>query len=213
MADEVLAKRETERARKRELEDDAEEAPVPEVSPRRRRSYSSDSVSTISTRSPSPARDRPTRRRDSRSPQVATPRESRDVSPVPVTGRGASFESRGQYSDQRSESPDRGYSSRDSPDSRSSPPRRVRRDSYSDRGHRKQVQARREYSRSQSPARPPARRDAGAGQYRDRDDHSRRDERTAPQRPQPRRPSPPRERSLSPFSKRLALTQAMNSGR
>lgn len=27
------------------------------------------------------------------------------------------------------------------------------------------------------------------------------------------RPDPPRERSLSPFSKRLALTQAMNYGR
>jgi hypothetical protein len=212
VADDVLAEREAERARKRGLEDGEAEDSAPEVSPRRRRSYSSESVSSTSTRSPSPARERPSRRRESRSPERPTPHEPRGILPPAASGRRGSFDSRERYSNP-SESPDRGYSSRDSPERRSPSPRPVRRDSYSDRGHNRTTHARREYSRSQSPVRPPRRREPAVSQYRDREDHSRREERGALQRPQQRRPSPPRERSLSPFSKRLALTQAMNSNR
>lgn len=217
LADEVLAKREAERARKRALEDDAETSPR-EGSPRRRRSrsrsYSSDSASSISTRSPSPARERPASRCDSPPPQRTRYRESRDRSPSPVRGRHPSVDSRERHSDRPSESRDRGYSSRGSP-SRSPSPRPPRRDASSerDRGYGKAPQPRRDYSRSQSPPRPAARRDPGVSQYRDRED--RREDRHPPQRPPPqeRRPSPPRQRSLSPFSKRLALTQSMNLGR
>ncbi|KAK8045338.1 hypothetical protein PG993_005362, partial [Apiospora rasikravindrae] len=60
VADQQLAKLEAERARKRELERDDDEGSEQGDAPKRRRSASYDSVSTISTgrsRSPSPARD------------------------------------------------------------------------------------------------------------------------------------------------------------
>ncbi|KAK0719687.1 zinc knuckle-domain-containing protein [Lasiosphaeris hirsuta] len=222
VADEELAKKEAERARKRELE--KEDSPTPRDSPpKRRRSYSSDSVSTISTRSPSPVT-----RRASRSPLRASrdPRDSRDVSPRPFVGRKRSVNSDDRYSSRASRSPERHLSTGISPVRRRSPsPHPGRPAAYYSRDHGKVSPPRRGYSRSisrsrspvRSPARSTVRRDGRreqlkTGRYRDRNDHIPRDT-GAPPRPPQRQPSPPRERSLSPFSKRLALTQAMNMGR
>lgn len=75
---------------------------------------------------------------------------------------------------------------------------------------------RREHS-SRSPGRNPAstgrdgRDHDDRRRYRERDE-ARQDRSDQPPRQPPQR-QPPRERSLSPFSKRLALTQAMNSSR
>ncbi|KAK3378282.1 zinc knuckle-domain-containing protein [Podospora didyma] len=193
VADEELAKKEAERARKRQLEDD-EDDEGPRDSPRRHRSPSFDSVSSISTRSPSPPPKPVSKplRRDS----------SRDHS---HQGRRRSYDSN-NHSSRLSDSPERGASlGRRLP----SPPRarnieRARREIDAGRVHGRA--SGRDYSRSRSPPRPPiARDDRAGGRYRDRDDH---------RSPPPRDPSPPpRERSLSPFSKRLALTQSMNMGR
>jgi hypothetical protein len=192
--------------------------------PRHRRSPSYDSVSSISTRSPSPA---PIR---SRSPERRErPRDSRSPSPRDSRGRQRSYDSGRRDSRGPSESPERSSAER-SPRLRRSPsprPRRTRsprggRDGSYDTGHfprepdarRRDSYARRTYIRSRSRSRSPVRREESgdrhaAGHYRDRDDRSQ--HRRSP--PPPRQPSPPRERSLSPFSKRLALTQAMNRGR
>jgi len=231
VADEVLAQREAERAQKRALEA-GDESPPP-ASPKRRRSYSpgSDSVSTISTRSPSPARERshqrratrsrsparqrPAERHTSRSPRRRQPRAHRDVSPPPVPRRQRS-PSRERYSYGSSESPKRSFSGGAARDQQFPSPRPGRRNSISDRDNDRTNRTRREpsRSRSRSPVRLPDRPQGRPGRYRDREVVSNReDTRAARNPPQQRRPSPPRERSLSPFSKRLALTQSMNSGR
>ncbi|KAK4144183.1 uncharacterized protein C8A04DRAFT_28085 [Dichotomopilus funicola] len=224
VADQELAKREAERARQRQREED-DDAALREASPARRdqgrRSPSYDSVSSISTRSPSPVPQRrshsPSRRgkqRDSRSP---SPR----LSSHRGRGREPSYDSDDRYSRGPSESPERGYPARNSRPPRSLSPRRSpspRRD-YGGRS-RRDTRSRRDYSRSRSPV---ARDDRGgregdrhgAGRYRERDDEGYQGRRRSPSPvpAPPRRPSPPRERSLSPFSKRLALTQSMNMGR
>ncbi|KAK3985010.1 zinc knuckle-domain-containing protein [Cladorrhinum sp. PSN332] len=238
VADQELAKREAERVRKRELEkgyddDDDEEgngATKDASPPRHRREPSYDSVSSISTRSPrSPAPNRDggeqpvgsdqhysrdpsevSNRSRFRSPQERgygdyiergkdwSPPRRRSPSPRPERRHGR------ERKDRRSRSPPRGHSP-------SSP-----RDRDYDRGresrpaeHGKGLNSRRSYSRSRSrsPIRSPLRRkdkrDDRGREYRDRDQ--------PPIQRQQHRP-PPRERSLSPFSKRLALTQAMNMG-
>ncbi|KAK3684868.1 zinc knuckle-domain-containing protein [Podospora appendiculata] len=217
VADEELAKKEAERARKRDLE--AEEEPTSKDSPSKRRrslSYDDDSVSSLSTRSPSPPP-----RRTSRSPRQSRPRvrDSPDPSPRPRTDRHHSVDSNDErdYSS-RSVSPENGYSGRPAAERRSPSPRRERaparapRDTLPDRDDRRDSQARRGYSRSRSPARSPARPPLGhdkARGYRARDDHSQPTE-GRPQQQQRNPAPPPRERSLSPFSRRLALTQTMN---
>ncbi|KAL2133729.1 hypothetical protein VTI74DRAFT_1809 [Chaetomium olivicolor] len=224
VADEELAKREAERARKREREIDEEATLRDSHPPRRRRSPSYDSVSSISTRSPSPAP-----RRSSSPPRRERPRDSRSPSPHGSHGRRGSYVSGRRYSPAPSESPERGYLSRGSrplrsPSSRRSPsppPKRSYDNDYS-RGRRGSPAAdtrgrdsytRRTYSRSPSRSRSPVRREdterQGAGRYRERDDRGYQGRRSPP----PRQSPPPRERSLSPFSKRLALTQAMNRGK
>ncbi|KAK3373357.1 hypothetical protein B0T24DRAFT_622893 [Lasiosphaeria ovina] len=217
VADEELAKKEAERARKRALEEEDEEDTAPDDSPpKRRRSHSYDSVSTISTRSPSPA---PPPRRVSRSPPRVKARDL-SLSPRPSHSRRRSTASSDGHSSRLSrspESPERGYSRRAPPDARSpSPPVRVskrsRRGGHSGRDYGRAAPAERHYSRSRSPTRSPVgRRDQQQRpNYRDRDNHSQQGTRLPPRRePSP----PPRERSLSPFSKRLALTQSMNMGR
>jgi len=218
VADEELAKREAERARKREREMD-EEADLRSPTPSRRgRSPSYDSVSSISTRSPSPA---PRRSRSrSVSPQ---PREKRRVrrSPSPRGSpiRGRSYDTGRRYSRSPSRSQEREYPSRDSRAPRSPLPRRSlspQRDYGSPEQYdrRRVSYTRRTYSRSRS--RSPVNLDDTARKhrargYRDREERGPRGN-SPPPRP-PQRPSPPRERSLSPFSRRLALTQAMNKGR
>ncbi|KAK0728612.1 zinc knuckle-domain-containing protein [Lasiosphaeria miniovina] len=218
VADEELAKKEAERAKKRALEEEDEEDTAPNDSPpKRRRSHSYDSVSTISTRSPSPA---PPPRRVSRSPPRVKARDL-SLSPRPSHSRRRSTASSDGHSSQLSrspESPERGYSRRAPPGARSpSPPpvrvsKRSRRGGHSGRDYGRAAPAERHYSRSRSPTRSPVgRRDQQQRpNYRDRDNHSQQGTRLPPRRePSP----PPRERSLSPFSKRLALTQSMNMGR
>ncbi|KAK3309050.1 uncharacterized protein B0T15DRAFT_526025 [Chaetomium strumarium] len=211
IADEELAKREAERARKRQREADEEAASSDSPPPRRNRSPSYDSVSSISTtRSPSPAP-----RRSASPPRRERRRHSRSPSPRGSHGR--------RYSRDLSTSPDRGYQGRSSHPLRSasprrspSPPRRYERSSHGPRRHDspeadvrvRDSSVRRARSRSRSPVRREDREDRrGEGRYRDRDEHG-----YGSPPPPPRQPSPPRERSLSPFSKRLALTQAMNRG-
>lgn len=210
-----------------------DEEPAPRNRERKpRRSHSMDSVSSVSTRS---SRSPPPRRRAPPSPQregdVSSPRrrysrsrsfdsasgDSRRPSPSPERGvRGP--DSRRRSSSRRSLSPDTGHQLRDD--------RRHRSPSYDQPPSRRagRPHPRQQYisrSRSRSPVRADSRGGAqtdGAafGRYRDRDDY---EDHSGPLRGQrrPRSPlqqrGPPRERSLSPFSKRLALTQAMNMGR
>ncbi|KAI0538175.1 zinc knuckle-domain-containing protein [Xylaria digitata] len=219
IADQELAKREVERARKQELEqsDDTDQ----DVS-RRERSPSYDSVSTISTR---------------RSPSVSRRRES--LSPIgairrPSTTHGSSRRSSDSGSDyERRYSPSprghtRGIKSpeptrpRRSPSRDDSPRRRDfdpegqpvdrqrmdrrrgdrRRGRYSQSPSRSPPPGIRRRFRSRSP-REPWRPDNSPPRYHGRNGQE--------QRGPPKRDT--RERSLSPFSKRLALTQAMNAGR
>ncbi|KAK4122326.1 hypothetical protein N657DRAFT_657170 [Parathielavia appendiculata] len=220
IADEELAKREAERARKREREMDEEAALRDSPPPKGRRSPSYDSISSISTRSPSPAP------RRSRSPQHrGRRRDTRSLSSRDSQDRRRSYGSAHRHPRGPSESPERSVSNRSKRPLRSPSPRRRRTRSPSrERGasydHRRffpdldnrarDSYARRTYSRSRSPM---IEEDGGdkrePRRYRARDDHGQ--HRRSP--PPPRQPSPRRERSLSPFSKRLALTQAMNKGR
>ncbi|KAI0105184.1 hypothetical protein F4776DRAFT_647603 [Hypoxylon sp. NC0597] len=233
VADEELAKREAERARKRELEEDDSSA----ESPKRRRSASYDSVSSISTRrSVSP----PPRARQSPAAPVDVPRRGHtSPSPVRHAHRKQSYSSASDYERRYSPSPPprpaRTGSPSDRPSHRSSSPahdispvrsRYSGRDEALDR--RSPHIRRRRYS--SSPSRSPPVHDRRRFRSRSPDERRGRD-RTPPQRYAKRegRDSAPtrgddrrrearpqreqRERSLSPFSKRLALTQAMNSGR
>ncbi|KAL2202859.1 hypothetical protein CC79DRAFT_1182636 [Sarocladium strictum] len=192
-ADAELAKKEAERARKRELEQRDDEL-VDSVA-KRRRSVSSDSVSTISTRS---SRSPPPAKRDSASP----PRRERRQSPEPrARTRSRSDVSR---SLSRSVSPPRGQ--RPGPSrTQDATSRRSRRDrSYGSSVSRSRSPAR---GHSRSPGRDVGRReDRGGRPGPGRSDGGRgpsgRGGRLAAR-------SPPRERSLSPFSRRLALTKSM----
>ncbi|KAI1416325.1 hypothetical protein F5Y13DRAFT_155113 [Hypoxylon sp. FL1857] len=234
VADEELAKREAERAKKRELEEDDSGA----ESPKRRRSASYDSVSSISTRrSVSP----PPRTRQSPTAPLDAPRRG-NASPSPVrhAPRRQSYSSASDHERRYSPSPPprqaRTGSPSDRPSRRSISPvqdvspvrsRHGARDEVADR--RSPHIRRRRYS--SSPSRSPPAHDRRRFRSRTPDEHRGRD-RSPPQRydkregrdsapsrggdrgrgeAQPRREQ--RERSLSPFSKRLALTQAMNSGR
>ncbi|KAL2071591.1 hypothetical protein VTL71DRAFT_12826 [Oculimacula yallundae] len=188
VADELLAKADQERGRKR---DRMSEDPEPSAS-KRMRSASSASVSTISTgisRSPSPQRDpmeHSIRKSRSASPAV----RRRSMTPPRRLTDSEKKRRRDSYSSVDSYSSDEGKMSRERVDSRStrrryqqaSPPARGR-TTESRSPHRK----RRELSNDRQRA------GNGFGGIENR--------------------RPPKERSLSPFSKRLALTQTMNSGR
>ncbi|QSS59347.1 hypothetical protein I7I51_08782 [Histoplasma capsulatum] len=199
VADEQLALKERERGRNREDSDydrDHDDAThrrpekrVRSVSP----AYSAYSVSTISTdrswsRSPPRKRDIPS---SARSRERNTRRGKRSQSPV-ERGRYGS-DRRGSWRNRsRSLSMDRSSIAKHR---RSLTPRALDRNSrYPDRGrarHPRSSERARSMSRSPSRARghePPYDRARGV----------------------PKNPPPRKERSLSPFSKRLALTQAMN---
>ncbi|KAI1389481.1 zinc knuckle-domain-containing protein [Hypoxylon trugodes] len=213
IADEELAKREAERAKKRDLEQNGTD----DESPRRRRSRSAsyDSVSSISTRrsaSPPPQHS---------STAHSNIRRRDDPSPPPAShgSRGRSFSPGSDYDRRYSPSPQRPArtgSPSDGPGriSRS----RTRNLSPAKGGYDSRDEApsrRRRYSSSASRSPPPQ--------------HQRRYRSRSPGEPKRRGRSPPRrggrggrrggapprqqrERSLSPFSKRLALTQAMSRG-
>lgn len=61
---------------------------------------------------------------------------------------------------------------------------------------------------------PEAKQDrSGQRSYRDRENPPTQTQRGQPRQEPRGRPGPPRQRSMSPYSKRLALTQSMNVGR
>jgi hypothetical protein len=202
VADEQLAKLEAERARKKELEREDDDADRAETS-QRRRSMSYDSVSTVSTRD-SP---RPVRATDSRSPSpIRLDVRRPPLSPADERDRGGSP---GPIRQGRDASAQRDYSR----ESGSSDPRAA------SRAHRR-------YSSSPSRSSPPenqrryrSRSPNNNSRYDDDSYESRRREapelRHAPQGDGRRGTGSrgtARERSLSPFSKRLALTRTMNHG-
>ncbi|KAM0184793.1 hypothetical protein ACHAPC_005509 [Botrytis cinerea] len=215
IADEQLAKLELERGRKRERQNEDMDTGAS----KRRRSASSASVSTISTnmsRSPSPreARRAPDTYKSRHSyspPQPASSRYKRrtpSLSPSPSPPR-QDIQNSGQKRRRDASSSVDSYSSRDEEDMRDSRERgnsRSTRKRFNDRSP--EIRGRK--SESRSPHR--GRRNVST-------DRRRFDE---PRVNEGRRESfassaahahPPRERSMSPFSKRLALTQAMNMGR
>ncbi|KAK2615119.1 hypothetical protein N8I77_001895 [Diaporthe amygdali] len=224
VADEELARKEAERARKRELDED-DEPRGREHEFKRQRSSSVDSVSSISTRSskspPPRARASPApRRAHDDSPPARRARRSRSFDSVSDGSRGRSPNPDAQYrprhgrhqgSPDPREHPDSRREARDSSSERDPRPhvRQTRRSSPSDDGRPPPRRQQRYDSRSPGRQDPRDRRRAEEGQYREyRERHEgprgRQGHRTPPE------PEPPRERSLSPFSKRLALTQAMN---
>jgi hypothetical protein len=217
----LLAKREEERGRKRSLDVDGTAEPYSKRT-RSVSSHSANSVSTISTnrsRSASPVR----QRRDAN----GSARRTSSVSPAPSKSR------KRRYSDALNGYSDSSYSSGARHRSRSQEwaedrniRRRRRESSPEQRGrHRESGRhgSRRRRSRSQSADKsqiakerrsmtPNTTRDQpGRRSYRDRANPP------VPggpkQEPRGRPGQPPRERSMSPYSKRLALTQTMNLGR
>ncbi|KAI2627464.1 hypothetical protein GGS26DRAFT_561915 [Hypomontagnella submonticulosa] len=228
VADEELAKREAERAKKRELEEDGSG----DESPKRRRSASYDSVSSISTgRSVSP----PRARHPVEDPVDVPRRENSGPPPASYIPRRQSYSSAGDYQrrypsdspgparnrspsdrpSRRSRSPTRDispvhsrYSTRDEVPRQSSPRSRHRK--YSSSPSRSPPPHDRRRYRSRTPDKPRRRSRSPPRRY---DERAGRD--SAPSHGSDRRRGAPprheqRERSLSPFSKRLALTQAMN---
>lgn len=218
MANELLAKREEERGRKRDLED-----PDPYPSKRARStSHSVDSVSTISTQrslSESPPREGtgPKSSRDrvgSTSPPRSTPKKRRHSD-------SSSGYSTPPYSsaDSRSRSRDPGYDR--------SIRRRHRKSSPGERGRPRHSpidggRQHRPRSHSMDKSRIAKSRRSMTPETRQRDNYSKRplpprdhSRRTSnyPERGRGSAPAQPRDPSLSPYSKRLALTQAMNLGR
>lgn len=198
----------------------------------RRRSPSYDSVSTVSTRSPTPPP-----MRDAPNPTIRGRARARDLNkpsyPGPDPHRRSVASNEDGYDSQRSVSPVKDRRRRPSRSlsrsvSRSPEPRQQggdRRTSLPDRRNERRpspVPRRRDYSesrsRSRSPVRSPTRWEDGKGRkvpaasrYRDREDQYESPRRNAAPPPQREPIAPARARSLSPFSKRLALTQAMNS--
>ncbi|TVY90470.1 hypothetical protein LAWI1_G002690 [Lachnellula willkommii] len=207
VADEQLAKAEAERERGRKRERQSDE-PESAGEPKRMRSTSVSSVSTISTnasRSPSPRQARPTgvSRSPSRTGLGRQDRRYSSISRSPPSRPKATHEKK-----RRRES----YSSVDSPMSNTgdhvphseergssrSTRRRYRQDSPPARGRKAEIrspQRRRRFSDDREPGRES--RNGGLNRNNFNDENRR----------------PPKEKSLSPFSKRLALTQSMNMGR
>ncbi|KAJ5587873.1 uncharacterized protein N7459_003638 [Penicillium hispanicum] len=226
VADEILAKRDEERGRKRDL-DGEDAADYPGYSPKRARSVSSHSTSSVSTistnRSASASPDRNKRRADGNG------RGASSESPPPGKSRKRRYsDSAGSYSGSSYSGDRRRSRSREWAEDRNIR-RRRRESSPNERGRHRDA---REHSRRDRRSRsadksriakerrsmtPNASHDrSGRRSYRDREVPTTQSHASQPARSRqdPRaRPEPPRERSLSPFSKRLALTQAMNLDR
>ncbi|CAG7560502.1 unnamed protein product [Fusarium equiseti] len=230
VADAELAKADAERARKREREERDDE--LIESSTKRHRSVSSHSVSTISTgasRSPSPGKDRAASPKvRGRSPYSDS---SRDRDREGTQSRSRSFSSNRSRSPRVEHQRKRSMSGDDR-----SLGTHERRNQYrsrdplpSDRGGAHMKQSRRGSSGSRSLVGDRGRRDEGSRSPQSR---GRRDERPdrSGTRHERERPAPrggfdgrrngrggghqenARERSLSPFSQRLAMTKAMKQG-
>ncbi|CAG8123307.1 unnamed protein product [Penicillium olsonii] len=220
LADELLAGREEERGRKRDLEAATDRHGI---SPKRARSISSHSMSSISTistnrsYSASPRRGRnethDSHHRDvSASPGPAKTRKRR-YSDSSEGRSGSAHSGPAHHSPPREQNSDRNTRRRRR---ESSPEQRGR-----NRGEGRHSERRHRRSRSADKDRlPKERRSLTPDAPRNRDRPYR--DRASPPRQAPAgssgqetksRANQPRERSLSPFSKRLALTQAMNVGR
>ncbi|CAI7599774.1 unnamed protein product [Penicillium bialowiezense] len=221
LADELLASREEERGRKRHLEDTTDRRGT---SPKRARSISSHSMSSVSTISTNRSYSASPRRSRNDAHRSRSRHDSK--SPEPMKSRKRRYS---DSSDSRSGSVQSGPAhrspTRERNDDRNT--RRRRRESSPDqrgrnRGEGRHSERRHRRSRSADKDRVPKERRSTTPDAPRHRDHQYRDRssplRQAPpgrtgQDSKPRANQPPRERSLSPFSKRLALTQAMNVGR
>ncbi|KAJ5297923.1 hypothetical protein PENANT_c012G02151 [Penicillium antarcticum] len=218
VADDLLAKREQERGRKRDLEDTTDPH---SQSPKRARSISSHSMSSISTISTN--RSYSTSPRRSKRDEHESRRGSTSPPPTKSRKRRYSDSSEGRAGSVHSSEQRPRSISRERTDDRNT--RRRRRESSPEERGRHRAAGRHSLrrdrrSRSVDKARvPKEKRSPTPDGARDR--HYR-DRASPPRQSQPaqsrqdtrmRNDQPPRERSLSPFSKRLALTQAMNHGR
>jgi hypothetical protein len=189
-------------ARQRSMSPRREEAPLsrsvsPAIPSGSRRSFNSVSKSERSPQRPETRRSNRSYSRQSR--ERSRSRDSRS----PPRGHERDYRSRVVELPDRDIPRRRRYSSAENSDGESfpskSPPRRSPpRDST--------------VERSRDQRQPPRDRGRRGFNTRGRRDFHVGDRQVSEERPPPRR-SPPRERSLSPFSKRLALTQAMNMGR
>ncbi|KAF3385493.1 hypothetical protein F1880_002118 [Penicillium rolfsii] len=226
VADEILAKREAERGRKRDH--DREDEDRHGQSPKRARSLSSDSVDSISTIS--------TNRSASASPERRSRHGSRGNGHRSLASSPPGETRKRRYSDASDGASAKSYSSGERQRSRSRSRewiedrnirRRRRESSPEERGRNresKKHESRKADRRSPSVDKdriakarrsmtPDATYHSEKRSYRDREPlqgpgqsgRSRQDPRA--------RGGPTRERSLSPYSKRLALTQSMNLGR
>ncbi|GLI73500.1 hypothetical protein PoHVEF18_001718 [Penicillium ochrochloron] len=227
VADEILAKREAERGRKRDH--DKEDEDRYGQSPKRARSLSSDSADSVSTISTNRSASASPKRHSRHSSRVNGRRSS--ASPPPGETR------KRRYSDASDGSSAKSYSSGDRQRSRSRSRewtedrnirRRRRESSPEERGRNrdsKKHESRKTDRRSQSADKsriakarrsmtPDATYDHSEKRsYRDREPLQEPSQ-SGRSRQDPRaRGGPPRERSMSPYSKRLALTQSMNLGR
>ncbi|KAF5002307.1 hypothetical protein FDECE_10663 [Fusarium decemcellulare] len=233
VADEELAKAEAERARKREREERDDE--LIESVAKRPRSVSSHSVSTISTgasRSPSPGRGRagfspPARRERSplsdigHEPRGGRRDDGRSRSRSLSQSRSPPMEHQRRRSMSRDSRSPEGYDRRDRYRSRdplppvenAGPSRRSRRYSSESRGS---FDSRQERAHESTSPEPRGRRHERPDRYNTRHERERPPRGRNDEREHVRRGPPPveqrRERSLSPFSRRRALTQAMNRG-
>lgn len=228
MADEILAKREAERGRKRDL--DKEDEDRYGQSPKRARSISTDSADSISTISTNRSASASPKRHSRHSSRANDRRSS--ASPPPGETR------KRRYSDASDGSSAKSYSSGVRQRSRSRSRewtedrnirRRRRESSPEERGRNrdsKKHDSRKTDRRSQSADKsriakarrsmtPDATYDHSEKRsYRDREPLKGGPSQSGRSRQDPRaRGGPPRERSMSPYSKRLALTQSMNLGR
>lgn len=228
MANELLAKRSEERGRKRDL--DGEDAvDSRRHSPKRARSISSHSAHSIATISTNRSASASPDRRGRRSGQGS----SKDQKPN-AASRSPETSRKRRYSDSGDSYSGSSYSSGARHRSRSREwteerniRRRRRESSPEERGRHRDSRRPRSPRRGTSVDKSRITKDrrsmtpnhghdrSGQRSYRDRDDLSGQPHTSEPGRsrqdPPRARPGPPRERSMSPYSKRLALTQSVGT--
>lgn len=213
VADELLATREEERGRKRDLDDMTDRNAQ---SPGRARSLSVETISTNRSYSSSPRRNKRGaadrgRRDDSSAPPAKSRKRRYSDSTEGSSGSVHSGPKDRSPSRERTRTDDRNTRRRrreSSPEERGRHRRAGRHSERRDRRSKSLDKDRVEESRATAQDVPKDR------SYRDRASPPRQSQHER-SRPDPimQKNQPPRERSLSPFSKRLALTQAMNNGR
>lgn len=214
LADELLEKREEERGRKRDQDEFG--AVDGQSQPKRARSESSHSMSSVSTISTNRSRSRSPSRRDSGHERKRRYSASSDDDSISSYSSGKDARSRSrEWTRERNTRRRR---------QESSPGERGRRRQLSKDGDRKYRSPNRSRDRGEIARGRRSMTPNSTGKqshYRKHSgekfaSHENRSEQARSRKPrhQPDGPGarPPRERSMSPFSKRLALTQAMNMG-